>query len=214
MCNTENLFLGKNIYLVGGGNSFSPKLAAKLPRDRVVCINSSYIFFSQFLALFWMDYSWYQKNSHKIHKLKDVKLYNISRYNPFSVRLHINWIRLHSQDYKEYKHNRDGEGVIGNNTGAAVIDYLDKMKANKIFLLGFDCKRVNGKSHSHSEYRFRVNDTNYESLFVPCFEELSRNLQHSKVYNCSAQSALKCFEYRGIERILKEDTTTEDSTPL
>lgn len=214
MCNTENPFSGKDIYLVGGGNSFDPKLAARLPKDRVVCINSSYVFFESFLALFWMDYSWYQKNSHKVHRLKGVNLYNISTYNHFSSNFGVNWIKLHSQDYTKYRENLCGSGVIGNNTGAAVLDYLDKMKTRKVYLLGFDCKRVNGKSHSHSEYRFRVNDTNYESVFVPCFEALSNNLKNTKVYNCSAESALRCFEYRGIKRILKEESALEDSSVL
>ena len=205
MCNSENPFFGKNIYLVGGGNSFDPILASRLPRDRVVCINSSYIFFKSFLALFWMDHSWYQKKSHKIKNLPDTLFYNISPHNHFNVRTNIKWVKLYSQDYKKYPENVSGEGVIGNNTGAAVIDYLDKMGASKIYLLGFDCKRISGKSHCHSEYNFKVNETNYNSVFLPCFEELSKNLQTSQVYNCSLESAIKGFPFKRIERILEEE---------
>lgn len=203
MCNTNNVFSGKDIYLIGGGNSFDPTITSKLPTKQVVCINSTYIFFREFLALFWMDHSWYQKNSHKIHKLK-TKLYNISTYNQFSTKCGINWIKLYSQDYKKYSTNLENNSVIGNNTGAAVIDYLDKNKANNIYLLGFDCKRVNGKSHSHNEYRFKVNEKNYNSVFIPCFEALNKNLQHAKVYNCSNDSALTFFPYKNLNQAIAE----------
>lgn len=207
MCNTINPFEGKNIYVVGGGNSFDLSLVDLLPPDRTVCINSTFIHFKKFLALFWMDDSWYRKNVYKFNKIDIKRQYYISMNKPITTTHSVlNWIKLASNDCSKYSSYKDSEEVIGNNTGCCVINFLDKMKARNIYLLGFDCRKVEGKSHSHSEYSFRLSDNTYKNVFLPCFDELSRNLKNSKVFNCYSGSAIKSFPYKNIKRVLVEES--------
>lgn len=211
MCNTNNPFKGKSIYVVGGGNSFDPSLVEKLPPDRTVCINSTFIHFNKFLALFWMDDSWYRKNIYKFGKVDIAYLYYISMNKPITTTgSSLNWVKLATNDCSKYPlYSNDGE-VVGNNTGCCVINFLDKMQAKNIYLLGFDCKKVNGKSHSHDEYRFRLSDNSYQHVFLPCFDKLSKNLINAKVYNCYRSSAIKSFPYKNINLVLLEESSKQN----
>lgn len=207
MCKTESPFHGKDIYVVGGGNSFDPKLASSLPLDRVVCINSTYQYFTNFLALFWMDSSWYRSHWKRFGELDIKHTYYISKDRPMTSKRGFKW--LHLDNRGGYKANvRKCDTVVGNNTGCCVINYLDKMGAKKIYLLGFDCKKVKQRSHSHDHYNFTLGDNTYQKVFLPCFEELSKNIKNAEVINCYIGSAIKNFKYKKLTTILAEEASS------
>jgi len=218
MCNEDNPFMGKDIYLIGGGNSFKPEMVDLLPHDRVVCINSTYTFFPKCLALFWMDRGWYIKNYKKMAEREIQYTYYISKNKPQTAKRGYKWIYLHSYSHETTVKppQLDDVSVTGNNTGCCAIDYLDKMKVNNIYLLGFDCKSIDGKSHSHDAYNFKLSDRTYTDVFLPCFESLSKKITHSKVYNCYAGSSIKAFRYKSLNSILKSeegDTEQDRDSP-
>lgn len=211
MRNENNPFYGKSIYVIGGGNSFDPKLVKRLPKDRVVCLNSTYKYFNNFLALFWMDSGWHRKNASHFEKLSIEKKYYIHINKPVVSSQNFEWLKLASIDHKKYSKYKDTYQIVGNNVGCCVINYLDKMEAKNIYLLGFDCKQVDGKSHCHNEYKFKISDNTYNNIFLPCFNELSKNLINSKVINCSPNSSIKCFSYKNIITILDAEDALKDT---
>lgn len=195
---------GKDVFLIGGGNSLQKDLLDDLPKDRVIALNSSVYHFKSCLALFCMDHDWYNRNKWKVKKEVDVK--------------HKFFIQKHRPDFKDYEwikrvslkcdyHKADNDSldeVRGTNSGCCVLQFLDKIGVSTVYMLGFDCKQVNGKSHSHDHYRFTLNDRIYKSNFIHCFNSLSKNIKNSKIYNCSNDTALKCFKYKSLKKVLSE----------
>jgi len=197
---------GNDFFIIGGGNSLDTSKLSQLPRDNVICLNSSMKYFNNFFGLFWLDISWYTNRKDKIfQKNAKYKVFMTTvRPRPHDDR--YIWIKR-TDNLCRYSKDKDPNNVsvIGNNIGCLTLHLLDKLKANNIYLLGFDCKHVNGKSHSHDDYDNTTQLSSYRTSLIPCFEELSKNIKNIKIYNTYHDSAIKhCFPYKPLSRCLEK----------
>lgn len=204
ICNSKNPFLGKDFFIVGGGNSVDHRLSEVLPADMTICINSSFKVFGNAFALFWTDSSWFRENAQAVKDSKIPNKYFIHSNKPSILPSDCNWLPLKSIKCEYYSKYRFTEHVVGNNTGCSTINYLDKMGARTLYLLGFDCVQVGGKSHFHNDYTSVMKDERYADTFIPCFKHLYDNLRQVKIINCSPYSQLKFFKHRHIDMVLKD----------
>jgi len=94
----------------------------------------------------------------------------------------------------------------GNNSGFGALILAIALKANPIYLLGFDMKIRENKTHCHGGYpkqdiiRLKKRFSRYIRLFTkfqPTFVELGYN-----VINCCIDSAIECFEKKPIEKVM------------
>lgn len=196
-------FKGKNFFIVGGGNSLNVDILRDIPKESIICLNSSMVHLDEFFALFWMDHGWYcnQKNKKIINSKKISNKFFVSSNKPIYKDNDFTWIKR-TQVLCDFSEDTRDVTVIGNNIGTCCLHFLDKVGANKVFLLGFDGKLVNGKSHSHSEYDRSTGKFTLKNQITPCFYELSKILQNIKVYNCYSESNIRCFPFTSVESAL------------
>lgn len=94
--------------------------------------------------------------------------------------------------------------VTGNNSGYQAINLAMYCKPKEIILVGFDMKK-RGVSHNvigdHPKAIKRPADFN---LFIENMNSLAQTLDNMnvKVYNCTLDTALKCFEQEELKNVL------------
>lgn len=198
---------GKDIYLIGGGLSFKPdEHIPLLPKDRVICLNSSIEDFDECLALMWLDATWKSKNSALVRENRQkysiyFTINNQTLEPPQDMPIRIRNVSCGKCDYKV---RREPYNVCGNNVGCAAIDLLDQLNAKTIYLLGFDCSEEDGKSHYHERYDTYVKQRIYNTNFIPCFERLSKHIKNSRVVNLSEKSKIPCFKRAKLSNIINK----------
>jgi len=96
------------------------------------------------------------------------------------------------------------EGIChGDNSGYAAINLAVCLGANPIYLLGFDCKHENGKSHWHDGHilkQKREDAEKWKGYFKIAADKLAPT--DFRVINLNPGSALECFKKMSPERIL------------
>jgi len=195
---------GKDIYLIGGGTSFKPeKYIPLLPKSQVICINSALEDFDNCLAATWFDDTWMKSN---IKLLKEKRHKHGIKFTKGEKRLETNkgrdYLSIHNASTKDFSVNKEKYDVCGNNTGSCTIHLLDQLGVNTIYLLGFDCREENGRSHYHNRYNKYVKQQSYNRSFLPNFEQLSKHIKNSTVVNLSENTKIKSFKRARIESIL------------
>jgi len=97
-------------------------------------------------------------------------------------------------------------GVIhqGANSGYQAINLAYQAGVKRIVLLGFDMKRVGGKSHHHGDHPRHLNSSLPFAMWIREFAQLAKDLEAAGVetINCTPGSALKCFRAETLEAVL------------
>ena len=91
----------------------------------------------------------------------------------------------------------------GDNSGYAALNLAVCLGANPIYLLGFDCKHENGRSHWHDGH-IRKQEEKSAIKWVKRFKVAAEKLAMTdfRVVNLNPDSALECFEKMRPEEIL------------
>lgn len=99
-----------------------------------------------------------------------------------------------------------GEDIIhtGGNSGYQAINLAYLLGAKEIVLLGFDMQRTQGKGHWHGDHVRNLSNQSNFKVWIGHFYILSQNLKQKgiKVFNCSRQTALECFERKELKEVL------------
>ena len=189
------------MFLVGGGNSLPKDRLAEIPPDSIMALNSSAFHFSRCKSIMFMDYDWFRINRHRVYTMTTKHKFFVQKMYPEKFQ-GVTWVKRLGNNCN-YEHlPQEDIAVAGTNVGCCAINFLDQLRVEEIYLLGFDCNIINGKSHSHEEYTFKMNRNMYETSFIPCFYKLSKNLKHSKVFNCSTNSNLTMFPHLSLDGAL------------
>jgi len=102
-----------------------------------------------------------------------------------------------------------GAGLYhGANSGVGAIGLAYCLGANPIYLMGYDCNKVNGASHFHDGYGPETPDRVLES-FVKDFDDLAKLIgpTGTRVINTNPDSAVRCFQFGDIETELSRKRT-------
>jgi len=97
------------------------------------------------------------------------------------------------------------EGIgHGNNSGYGALNLAVCLKANPIYLLGYDMKHTNGKSHWHGGHPREQRESTVKS-FTRDFVRASIPIKRAgfRVVNLNPDSGLKCFEFGKAEEVLR-----------
>lgn len=151
-------------------------------------------------ALFFSDYTWFTKRRKLIEASSTLLITTsrqVKRLAPDKIKL------VKAQSGVPL---RAGAGLLrqGRNSGQTSISIVAALGANPIILLGFDMKRVAGRSHHHDEYS-STNDKLYSHDFVPAFLGWAKVAAASgiRILNATPNSALKEFPFISIEEVLQ-----------
>lgn len=196
---------GKDIYIIGGGTSFKPDYHIPLlPKSQVVCLNSALKDFDSCLAVLWLDRPWMNKNMDLINeKRQKYGIYVNKKEKRLEYTEDREYFSLYHASAKDFKAKKEPYEVCGNNAGSCAIHLFDQLEAKTIYLLGFDCREEEGKSHYHDRYGKNVTQKSYNRSFLPNFKQLSRYIENSRVVNLSENTMIKSFKTGRIESILK-----------
>jgi|GEM_PF-374964 hypothetical protein len=106
-----------------------------------------------------------------------------------------------------YDNTRNGIGLdrirTGGNSGHQCINLAYLLGANEIILLGYDMQNTNGKSHWHGDHVKGLNQQTCFSGWINHMRIVAQDCERLgvKVYNCSRQTALECFERRELREL-------------
>ena len=75
--------------------------------------------------------------------------------------------------------------------------------AKRIILLGYDCKKIDGKDHWFGQHPTGLVQIQPYQLWLNSFPKLAKELEAEgiEVINCSMESALTCFRKVKIEEV-------------
>lgn len=94
-------------------------------------------------------------------------------------------------------------GIIhqGSNSGFQALNLAILMGARVIYLLGYDMRAIDGRTHCFGKHPGELQQESAFSHFVRAFHRAAPDLRKKgiQVFNCSKQSALKCFPFRPID---------------
>ena len=92
----------------------------------------------------------------------------------------------------------------GSNSGYQALNIAVLMGATRIILLGFDMKRVQGKSHFFGEHPKGLSNGDGYGLFIEKFQTAVDLPKEAaiEVLNCTPDSALPWFEKRDLREVL------------
>lgn len=181
---------GQDAYLIGGGSTLKRFNFDSLKGLNTIGINDAYMLGEDVVKYcLFGDASWFHKNSAAIASFKNPlvscapSLEQVTTDAVLSV--HRRSIGIH-----------DG-GFIGWNfsTGAAAINLAMNMGAHRIYLLGFDMRAHNGKTHWHSKNPLPTRDTVF-ARFLRGFKIISENLiryPHVQVIHVNTDHTLLPF---------------------
>jgi len=207
----DGAWSGEQCFIVGGGPSLTGFDFERLRgKGRVIAINRAYESAPFADICFFMDGS--QGSFYGLvnrGRLGAEALEAWRRFEGHKVYLNLVGRRL-DDVYSVRSSGRVGlsnsikNGLFhGNNSGVGAIGLAICLRANPIYLLGFDCKYEGNKSHYHSGYPGRRPESVF-SGFARDFSKLNRFIVRTgyRVINLNPQSGLRCFRFSTIEGVL------------
>jgi len=209
----EGSWEGKPAVIVGGGPSLAGFDFSRLRGHRTIGINLAFQFFNPTITfsmdtrfLRWMQNGEYEKDTWQ--KFITGPFYRC-------------WLLTYTAEppagifvlpvFKNYKYGLDhmsfrmADGLgHGNNSGFGALNLAVVLRANPIYLLGFDMKHgPGGKSHFHKGHPRPQDETQlakFREKFMNHADELKR--RGIRVVNLNPSSALRCFEFSTPEEAL------------
>jgi len=208
----DGAWAGEKCFIIGGGRSLKGFDFERLRgQGRIIAINRAFEDLPFADICFFMDGS----NTTFYGLVKNGQLDSDTRqkWNDFKGhKVYLNLVGRKLDDvYSMRVLGRTGlsnsikKGIYhGNNSGVGAIGLAICLKANPVYLLGFDCKVTNGNAHYHSGYP-RVLPKGTFPGFIKDFNKLGRFIARTKfkVINLNPQSGMRCFPFKTIDEILK-----------
>lgn len=211
----DGAWKGKPCFIVGGGPSLEDFDWTLLKGKRTIGINLAYMEFDPTI-IFSMDtrfLRWIERGEYgnearsRLIESTAYKVWLCTYVASLPNFFNIYRVKIYKQDYWTAMRaftetQKEGLGH-GDNSGYAALNLACCLGANPIYLLGFDLKHENGKSHWHKGHIVPQELKKLEG-FVPHFEwaaPLIRSRQ-IKVINLNPDSGLNCFEKMKPEGIL------------
>lgn len=200
---------GFRCFIIGGGKSLESFDFSKLDGELTIGINRAYEKLNPTILLCSDErlYGWIKQgkfgsdSKDKFEKYRGLKVWvnnddEIKDQDIYHVtRLSDAWIS------ESIRHGL----YLGDNTGFAALNLAICLKANPIYLLGFDMKGENGKQANwHNGYPEEQGSGVYPR-FIKSFETIAplikTDLRNLQVINLNPESKLKCFDFGKIEDI-------------
>jgi hypothetical protein len=207
----EPQWLGRTVFLLGGGPSLRDFKVQRLKGKTVMAVNSSCHAAPWADILFFTDYNWMQAH------LDIVKAWKGLVVTPSSHAKTVLGDRIRRiQLVNRPDFSRPGELTLkfGRSSGHTAISLAVALGAARIVLLGYDMRRVDGRSHHHDDY-LNTTDALYERDFIPWFKGWNEAAQARgiEILNATPGSALLEFPLVSIEDVLRSEDR-ETSAPV
>lgn len=215
----DGAWAGQPAFIIGGGPSLRGFDFKRLEgRGRTIAINRAFESAPFADVLFFMDNRFYQM----VHKGK-LGAEATRLWDEFKgLRVFLNILGRQFEDvYSVRSLGRVGlsnslkAGIYhGNNSGVGAIGLAVCLRANPIYLLGFDCRFSDGQTHFHTGYGFPMSEGVVRS-FIRDFERTNRFISKTgfRVVNLNPASGLRIFPFSTIGEVLGNGSLPESEQP-
>jgi len=203
---------GERCFIIGGGPSLEGFDFERLRgQGRVIAINRAFEHAPFADICFFMDAS--SNTFYGLLKRGSLGADALQKWGEFQgYKIYLNLVGRRLEDvYSIRKAGRAGisnsieKGLYhGNNSGVGAIGLAVCLRANPIYLLGFDCKFTAGKSHFHDGYPNKMPESTFKG-FTSNFGMTAKFLAkiQFKVINLNPQSGMRCFPFSTIDEVLE-----------
>jgi hypothetical protein len=163
---------GQDAFIVGGGSSLADFLWDKLKGKNTIGCNDAFRLGAEVIRVcLFGDASWFHRTKWELQKFRG----RVVSCAPSLIHLNLPWVYIMSRVRDGLQES--GKGLLAWNysTGAAAINLAVLLGASRIFLLGFDMGRNEGKSHWHSHRHKPTEDVSF-ARFQKGFKCLAASL--------------------------------------
>ncbi len=89
------------------------------------------------------------------------------------------------------------------NSGAGAVSYALMKGAKRIYLLGYDCQRIAGKSHWHGDHPKPLSNLGSIGQWQKFFTRLAATakVKEAEIINCSRTTMLEAFPRRSLDEV-------------
>lgn len=194
------LWPDRTVYVLGGGPSLKGFYFNSLKGERVIAVNNAYMDARAPWApvMYFMDWGWYNVHKKKLAVWKGLKVTVCDKCKDEPGIRVLKWRNRMGLD--------DDPRFITRGTcaGFGAISLAAKLGANKIILLGFDMRKVDGEHNYHNEHKRTVNDEIYKNNFIKPFQSLLEPIQEQgiEIINATPGSELPFFPIVEPEEVL------------
>ena len=212
----------KEIYIIGGGCSITPKMVKLLENKTTIAVNKSFLYFPKSNYFVTMDFTALNKiksGLKLINESQATRIFIANFTKPYIKEINGRIIDTRTNLIYELKdfdliiksHKEEGIGltfkefVNGNNSGYCAFQTAVILGYKNIYLCGIDLKLSGIYSHFHGGYnepikRFEEKLEGYFQNWKKGIEELKILKPNIKVYSCSKISRLNgIIPYKPIE---------------
>jgi len=205
---------GKRCFILGGGPSLENFDFSLIKNELTIGINKSFIKFPTAVN-FSMDAKFYEYVSkpnsadavqNKIHE-QWLTYSGVRTFLQLDIKKQLENIYLVKKlTAKSISLNLEAGIYGGSNSGLGALMLAMALGANPIYLLGYDMKVKDTKTHWHSGYPNQTADSLIRRLgkFIQSFDECADSIKKAgfTVINLNPDSALICFDKKRIEDII------------
>lgn len=190
------------MFIVGRGASLIGFDFDRLKNERVLAVNNAITHVPFAEGVVAIDFLTFIEPNYEYWKpiIKDKPIYVDTKTE--SKYFNVVCMERSKIDGFEFKENRV---ATGSNSGYMAINVAYHLGARRVFLLGFDMKHINGQRYFDiPDFITPPDKYPYYDYCINEFKTLAKEIKNSdlKVYNCSLESELKCFDKVKISAVL------------
>ena len=185
-----SIWPGSTIAILGGGSSINEMNLTPVWKFRTIGVNHSFRL-GPVDMLWFGDYDIFVDNENDIANFAGLKCTCNTRM-PEMPWPGIKRVRRSDNNFG-IESERTDMVRWNNNSGASAINVAYHLGAERVLLIGFDMRTVNGKSHFHNRYPSTTRDPYARHL--QCFPQIARDAEALglEIINCTIGSAIKEF---------------------
>jgi hypothetical protein len=203
----------KTFVLLGGGPSL-PKLleGKKFDKCPVIGINDSFRFGDWVNVCFFGDTKWYWWNKEDLKSFRGLKITCDRMRNPDKAVGDYFGTVKREPEIKVVRHSNSygicterSKLFFNSSSGAAAINLAWWLGANRIILLGFDMRLVDGERNWRRHPNFKPGVQKGYKNFLKAFDFIAKdaNKLHLEILNATPDSGLKHFPFIKPEKLCK-----------
>lgn len=184
----------EDVFIIGGGPSVAGLPLEKLHGKKVLAINNA-VDLGPWEFGYFMDFNWFVDHPELIRSFRGdfITVAGQLKEHP--------WIKVVKRGETQGFSKSPHEISPSTNSGYGAINIAYLMGARRIFLLGYDMRRVGGHHNYHDnnpranpDHPDAIPDNIYEDDFIKRFERLVPQLPPQlQIFNATPDSALKVF---------------------
>jgi hypothetical protein len=194
------LWPDRTCFIIGGGPSVAQLDIDRLRGQRIIAVNNAFKLAPWIDCVFFGDRNWYFWHKTELLAFAGLKV------TICEAHLDKPGIKVVKRQNAPHGISRDAGVLTWNfSSGGCAINLAVHFGVNRIVLLGFDMKKVDGRCNYHNEHppRNRPGYDPYPRFLLP-FDDIARDLERIDVVcvNATPDSALKAFPMVTLEEEL------------